>query len=283
MVAHQPDSGRSASQGPDGPVHRAGPQVRLPRRCSQARARRRAVLDYEAAVNKTEFDFEAPTDYDNNPNTGILGGEIQGRLTMRDVILVNQGSKVDCEGHQSPQSGTYSNLLHAEHLGDRRSGDPWLDGGRRQRDEGQGQEAGEGEVPLRQHATSRRSTTRPSVRASVRSRQPSCSLCRQAPKNTIILGDFNSDVPGVQAGDEQAYQTLLDGGFEERSIDAPTTCCINDLFAPTNTFDHQVDHVMTNMGKKVKLVNSSATGLTPVNGIYDSDHAGVFSTLKISK
>jgi hypothetical protein len=38
---------------------------------------------------------------------------------------------------------------------------------------------------------------------------------------------------------------------------------------------------MTNMGKKVKLLNSSATGTSPVNGIYDSDHAGVFSTLKL--
>jgi endonuclease/exonuclease/phosphatase family metal-dependent hydrolase len=98
---------------------------------------------------------------------------------------------------------------------------------------------------------------------------------------SIILGDYNSDVPGVKPGDEQAYQTLLDGGFSERSLDAPVTCCINDLFAPTNTFDHQVDHVMTNMGNKVKLVNSSATGTTPNNGIYDSDHAGVFSTLKL--
>ena len=59
------------------------------------------------------------------------------------------------------------------------------------------------------------------------------------------------------------------------------TCCINDVIAPTNTFDHQVDHVMTNMGKKVKLVSSSATGTTPVNGFYDSDHAGVFSALKL--
>ena len=35
------------------------------------------------------------------------------------------------------------------------------------------------------------------------------------------------------------------------------------------------------MGKKAKLVNSSVTGLAPVNGIYDSDHAGVFSKLKL--
>jgi len=31
----------------------------------------------------------------------------------------------------------------------------------------------------------------------------------------------------------------------------------------------------------VKLVNSQVTGLDQVNGIYNSDHAGVFSKLKL--
>ena len=59
------------------------------------------------------------------------------------------------------------------------------------------------------------------------------------------------------------------------------TCCINDLFAPTNSFDHQVDHVMTNMGKKVKLSARRRPERSPANGLYDSDHAGVFSALKL--
>jgi hypothetical protein len=57
---------------------------------------------------------------------------------------------------------------------------------------------------------------------------------------------------------------------------------VNDLFtAPPSQFDHQVDHVMTNAGDQVRLVHSAVTGLTQVNGIYDSDHAGVFSRLKL--
>jgi hypothetical protein len=39
---------------------------------------------------------------------------------------------------------------------------------------------------------------------------------------------------------------------------------------------------MTNVPKKVKLLGSSVTGLTPVNGFWDSDHAGVLSLLRIS-
>ena len=85
----------------------------------------------------------------------------------------------------------------------------------------------------------------------------------------------------MQPGDEQAYQTLLDGGFSQRSIVEPITCCVSNLFtSPQSEFDHQVDHIMSNTNK-VKLVNSSATGRDQVNGIYNSDHAGVFSTLKL--
>ena len=44
-------------------------------------------------------------------------------------------------------------------------------------------------------------------------------------------------------------------------------------------FDHKVDHVMTNAPKTVQLVSSSVTGRQPTNGFWDSDHAGLFSTL----
>ncbi len=238
-------------------------------------------LKYKIGVEKVEFDFEAPADTDGNPNTGLFGGDIQGRLTMRDVILVNKDSKVNIKT-KKPQSGTFASLFTPNISGiDVPVTRGWtaLDA---TATKGKGKKKAKAKFRfVNSHFEAfDDETQRPSIRA-----QQAAELLAgpASAKRTILLGDFNSDVPGVQPGDEQAYQTLLDGGFEERSLDAPTTCCINDLFAPTNTFDHQVDHVMTNMGKKVKLVNSSATGLTPVNGIYDSDHAGVFSTLKVSK
>ena len=102
-------------------------------------------------------------------------------------------------------------------------------------------------------------------------------------KRSIILGDFNSDtVTKVQPGDAQAYQALLGGGFAERSTADTNSCCVSDLFSsPATEFDHRVDHVMTNMGKKVKLAGSEVTGREQVNGIYNSDHAGIFSKLKV--
>ena len=44
-------------------------------------------------------------------------------------------------------------------------------------------------------------------------------------------------------------------------------------------FDHKVDHIMTNDPTHLKLVESPTTGRHPHNGFWDSDHAGLFSTL----
>ncbi len=46
-------------------------------------------------------------------------------------------------------------------------------------------------------------------------------------------------------------------------------------------FDHQVDHVMTPNPDEITLKNSIVTGLDPVNGFWDSDHAGLFSALNL--
>jgi hypothetical protein len=67
----------------------------------------------------------------------------------------------------------------------------------------------------------------------------------------------------------------------------PLGCCLNaDVLTTTGggkraDFDHKVDHVMTNAPKKVKLLSSTITGLTPVDGFWDSDHAGVLSVLSV--
>ncbi len=198
---------------------------------------------------------------------------------MRDVILVNTKSKVKTKV-KHPQSGGLRKPVHADDLDRRGPGDARLDAGDVEVQKGKGKKKVTKKFRLvnTHFEAFDDETQHPSIRAL----QAGELLAGPASsEKSIILGDFNSNNPPVKPGDEQAHDTLVAGGFSERSITDPVTCCINDLYAPTNTFDHKVDHVMTNMGKKVKLVNSSATGTTPVNGIYDSDHAGGFSKLKI--
>ena len=237
--------------------------------------------DYTPAVVKTEFDFEAPADTDNDSNTGLEGGDIQGRLTMRDVILVNDDSKVKAK-LKNPQTGTFSSLFTPNISGiDVPVTRGWTAGDVTVK-------KGKGKKKVKKtfrfvnsHFEAFDDETQvPSIRA----QQAAQLLAEPANANkAIILGDFNSDVPGVQAGDEQAYQTLLNGGFTERATDERTSCCVNNLFtSPATQFNHRVDHIMTNKpNKKVKLVSSEIVGKAMVNGIYPSDHAGVFSKLKL--
>lgn len=232
---------------------------------------------YKAVIAGTEFDFEAPADYDNNPATGLLGGEINGRLTMRDAILVRKGAGVKVK---HPRSGHFQNLYTPTISG---ITIPVVRGwvsvdATAQKGQGKNKRKAKFRFVDAHFEAFDDETQRPSIRA----QQASELLAGPAAKKrSIILGDFNSDVPGVKPGDEQAYQTLLDGGFTERSIDEPVSCCVSDLFSsPPSQFDHQVDHIMTNMNRRqVKLVKAEVTGREQVNGIYDSDHAGIFSKL----
>jgi hypothetical protein len=237
-------------------------------------------LSYEIAVEKVEFDFEAPTDYDNNPNTGLFGGEVMGRLTMRDAILVNEDSRVKAK-LKNPQSGTYSSLYTPNISGiDVPVTRGWTAGDITvQKGKGKSKVKRKFRFVNTHFEAFDDETQRPSIRALQATEVVNGPASK---KRTIMLGDFNSNVTGVQPGDEQAFQVIRDAGFERRATSNPLSCCVNNLFtAPPSQFDHQVDHVVTNMGNKAKLVNSSVTGLEQVNGIYNSDHAGVFSKLKL--
>ena len=253
-------------------------------------------MNYDVAVEKNEFDFEAPTDYNDvdndapasmNPDPSTNGesgaesfddAEIQARLTMRDVILVRDKKGVK---FSNPTSGTYSSLYTPTI-----SGIPvpvtrgWTAvDAKVTKGKGKKRRTAKFDFVNTHFEAFDDETQHPSIRA--QQAQELASGPASA-KKTIILGDFNSDDDTVQPDDQQAYRVLLDAGFTERSTNNPLSCCVNNLFtSPPSEFDHQVDHIMSHQSKKkVKLVNSSVTGLAQVNGIYDSDHAGVFSKLK---
>ena len=103
----------------------------------------------------------------------------------------------------------------------------------------------------------------------------------------ILVGDLNSDDDTVTGADTLAYNDLLAAGMVERSTNVPLGCCLNSSLLAVGgggsitDFDHQVDHVMTRNPDVVTLKSSSVTGLNPVNGFWDSDHAGLFSALNL--
>jgi endonuclease/exonuclease/phosphatase family metal-dependent hydrolase len=198
---------------------------------------------------------------------------------MRDVILVKVGKAVK---FTHPKAGHFSNLLVVELQGVKipvtrgwASIDAQVEGGPK----------------LHFVDTHLESFDPASEVPSVRARQASELLAGPLSSKlpTILVGDLNSDDDTVSEGDQQAYRTLLAGGMRERSTNKPLGCCLNASLLGESAggsvadFDHQVDHVMTADPKKVRLIASSVTGRTPVNGFWDSDHAGLFSSLELRK
>jgi hypothetical protein len=241
---------------------------------------------YRTVVVQEQFDFEAPADENGVPGdgpggTGTLGNtEINGRLTMRDVILAKVGAGVKTS---RPESDTFANLLVVK-------------------------VAGSTEVTVNRGWTSVNATVRGSRQfrfvnthleafddrtlvPSIRAKQAGELVAPGGPANSklpvILVGDLNSDLKtDAGIGDGQAFQVMVDAGFKQRSTYKPLSCCISgsvfDLRGGSvGEFDHKVDHVMTDTPKKVKLVSSSITGRKMVNGYWNSDHAGVFSSLNI--
>ena len=240
---------------------------------------------YRVAIAQDEFDFEAPADENgvagDDPNGLIPNAEINGRLTMRDVILARNGAGVT---FKHPRAGHFASLLTETISGVKvtvtrgwAAIDAKVRGSRRFRFVDTHLEAFDpaSEVP------------------SIRARQAAELVAPGGPATSklpvILVGDLNSDDDTVEPGDRQAYETLVAAGMRERSTSSPLGCCLKSSLLAEGAggsvadFDHQVDHVMTRNPKLIKLKSSAVTGRQPVNGFWDSDHAGLFSSLKLRR
>jgi endonuclease/exonuclease/phosphatase family metal-dependent hydrolase len=236
---------------------------------------------YRVAVSQDEFDFEAPANENgvpgDGPNGAIPNAEINGRLTMRDVILVRNGAGVT---FKHPQAGHFANLLQVTVSGVNLSVTRgWVAIDAKVR----------GSKLFRFVDTHLEAFDPATQVPSIRSLQAGELVAPGGPATTslpvILLGDLNSDDDTVEPGDQQAYRTLLAAGMRERSTNKPLGCCLNSSLLAVGAggsvadFNHQVDHVMTRDPKEIKLKASSVTGRQPVHGFWDSDHAGLFSSL----
>jgi endonuclease/exonuclease/phosphatase family metal-dependent hydrolase len=236
---------------------------------------------YRVAISQDEFDFEAPADENGVPGDGpngvIPNAEINGRLTMRDAILVRNGVGVT---FKHPKAGHFANLLVEKISGVTitvtrgwTSIDAKVRGGHSFRFVDTHLEAFDPATQV------------PSIRALQASELVAPGGPATSSLPVILVGDLNSDDDTVEPGDQQAYRTLLGAGMRERSTNKPLGCCLNSSLLAVGAggsvadFNHQVDHVMTRDPKEVKLKASSVTGRQPVHGFWDSDHAGLFSAL----
>jgi endonuclease/exonuclease/phosphatase family metal-dependent hydrolase len=238
---------------------------------------------YEVVVSQNEFDLEAPADENkvagDGPNPAIANAEINGRLTMRDVILARRGAGVQT---WNEQGGNFVNLLPVEIL---KTPFPvkrgWTATDAKVR----------GSHPFRFVNTHLEAFDPAALVPSFRAKQAAELVAPGGPATSslpvVLVGDLNSDDDTVALGDRQAYETLINAGMVERSTGNPLGCCLNSSLLAEGAggsvadFDHQVDHVMTRDPEQVTLRSSSVTGLEPVNGFWDSDHAGLFSSLRM--
>ena len=242
---------------------------------------------YKPVVVQNEFDFEAPANAngvagDGPGGAGLLANtEVNGRLTMRDVILARVGGGVVTS---NPTSANFVNPLVVKVAGGTEISvtrgwtavDAKVRGSKKFHFVNSHLEAfdNEAEVP------------------SIRAKQAAELVAPGGPADSklpvILVGDFNSDVKTeVKPGDGQAYRVLTGAGFRERRKPTPNTCCIESSYdlktgGGRGEFNHTVDHVMTDAPKQIKLISSKVTGLKKAkSGWWDSDHAGVFSSLLI--
>jgi endonuclease/exonuclease/phosphatase family metal-dependent hydrolase len=239
---------------------------------------------YRVAVTQDEFDFEAPANENgaagDGPNGTIPNAEINGRLTMRDVILVRNGAGVT---FKHPRAAHFANLLVVTVSGVKLAVTRgWTAVDARVR----------GSHAFRFLNTHLEAFAPATQVPSIRALQAGELVGPGGPATTslpvVLVGDLNSDDDTVEPGDQQAYRTLLGAGMRERSTNTPLGCCLNSSLLAVGAggavadFNHQVDHVMTRDPKEIKPKTSAVTGRQPVNGFWDSDHAGLYSALRFT-
>jgi endonuclease/exonuclease/phosphatase family metal-dependent hydrolase len=248
---------------------------------------------YRTVISQNEFDFEVWVNVDGNESTSApgcpLGSELNGRLTMRDVILARNG-RVQTS---SPKGANFATLLQVRPGGVATNVtrgwtrvDAKVPGAAKFRFVNTHLEAFDNQTS--NHASTGADLGNGAIREAQAKELFKSGGPAAGARPVILVGDLNSDVKTeVKPGDGLAYRALLRSGFAERSTSRPLGCCLQgDLLTTSGggklaDFNHQVDHVMTNAPRKIKLVSSSVTGRKPVNGFWDSDHAGLFSRLSL--
>jgi endonuclease/exonuclease/phosphatase family metal-dependent hydrolase len=232
---------------------------------------------YEVVVVQNEFGTETPADFNgvagDGPGGELADAEVLGKLLMRDVILARTGAGVHT---WNASGGNFNTLLPLEVGGQQISVKRgWTATDARVR----------GSHPFH-FVNTHLEAFQPQIRAAQAQELVAPGGPATSDLPVVLVGDLNSDDDTVEGADQLAYQALLGAGFVERSTNDPLGCCLKssllaeDAGGSVADFNHQVDHVMTNDPSGITLERSEVTGLQPVNGFWDSDHAGLYSALR---
>ena len=240
---------------------------------------------YKVAVVQNEFDQELPADRDFNDATQdaslpLCGADEDGRLTMRDAILIRKGSKVKVSGKRAGHFKTrYEvNLGGSIPINVDRG---WVS-----------VEAKRGKKKFRFVNAHLEAFGDPAIREAQARELVAPGGPYRTKKQLIALGDFNTGNakdrvgPGFTIpGDEKAYAALV--GFGLTNLGTRQTCCFNDVIAANvpdyYQFDHTVDHVFAKPKLKQKKAGVTGANKSVVSpgGLLASDHGGLWSRLKL--
>jgi endonuclease/exonuclease/phosphatase family metal-dependent hydrolase len=246
---------------------------------------------YNVVHVQEEFDQELPVDQDgiDSPDDGLFGADLDGRLTMRDVILAKKGTKLKLGN----ATGAHYTTLFEPSVG----GIPL--------DVERGWESVEVKVKGKsgQKGKKRKGTRKfrfvnthleafgdPTIREAQAKELIAGPLTTN--KQVILVGDLNSGLPdphniGIPGfgdpNDPLAFQAFVAAGFTDNG--AVQSCCYSDMFDETQVFDHTVDHVLTKPGLKTKqaFVTGNDVGERTPSDLWPSDHGGVVSRLQLKK
>jgi endonuclease/exonuclease/phosphatase family metal-dependent hydrolase len=211
---------------------------------------------YKVLRGRDWFDFEAPA------------GDKDVRLTQRDVLLARVGSKVK---FGKTASGGYT-----EHF------DPPTAVGTAPQLRGWVSVDGKLGKKAFRVITTHLEAYSPET-ADKQMQQLLSTRARSKKLQTIVVGDFNS-APSANANDRgtsrdaSAYYSAIDAGFFN-PLPKRATCCQPEDLHESEPFETWIDHMVVR--PKIKAVKSGIVGTKQIGGLWPSDHAGIFATLRL--
>ncbi len=214
-------------------------------------------LPYRVVRGRDWFDYEASTT------------EQDVRLTQRDVILVRRGSKVKLGRNFAGGFKNHFDVPTVVGVAQQLRGWVGVDG----------KLAGRSFRLVTTHLEAYHADSAQKQMTELLT-GPLASKRRQS----ILVGDFNS-APTENANDRgtsreaSAYYNAIEAGFRNPLPKRATCCFAEDLHSTAEGLETWIDHIVVR--PRIRSLRSGIVGTRQIGGIFPSDHAGIWSTLRL--